>query len=106
MTKMYRAKKYISIALLLFGISLLSFSCINDKLLDEYEQNDGVFGDDVYSLNFMVTLDNMGASETRAITDGDLHESQNTRITSISSDSAYCSSTVTTSSSSSRKTGG
>lgn len=69
---MYRLQQYTCMALLLLGVMSLSFSCVNDKVLGDFDpQEEAPFGDEVYSLNFMVTLDNLGSSPTRAIVDSD-----------------------------------
>ena len=58
--------------MLLLGVLFVSFSCVSDNSLGiEEPTEDGGFGDDVYVLNFAVTLDNLGYSSTRAITDSD-----------------------------------
>ena len=69
---MSKFQKYIGLAMLLLGVLSVSFSCVSDNSLDvEEPTEDGGFGDDVYVLNFAVTLDNLGYSSTRAITDSD-----------------------------------
>ena len=67
---MYRVSKYISLAILFIG-SLVAVSACSDKSLDELNVGEGVFGEDVYSLNLMVTLDNLGGVSTRGISDTD-----------------------------------
>ena len=73
---MYKPLKHTRTALLLLAITMFAFACVSDNLLDEFdsapqEEEMPDFGDDVYSLNFVATLDNMGSSPTRAITDKD-----------------------------------
>lgn len=69
---MSKFQKYIGLAMLLLGVLFVSFSCVSDNSLGvEEPTEDGGFGDDVYVLNFAVTLDNLGYSSTRAITDSD-----------------------------------
>lgn len=69
---MYKLLKYICIAISLSCIVLSQSSCVREDAPEGTTGTDGnAFGKDVYSLGFVVTLDNMGASDTRAITDGD-----------------------------------
>lgn len=59
MDKIYR---YITIFALLLGSVLGTVSCKDDDLLVDVPEVDGpAFGDDVYCLNFVATLDNMGS---------------------------------------------
>ena len=66
---MNKIRTYIGLAILLLGAALLP-ACVSDKALEEPDRTgESLFGEDVYSLNLMVTLDDLG---TRAsITDGD-----------------------------------
>lgn len=58
---MYKIANKTSVAFFVFGIFFLIASCVNDNLpLEENDLTEGTFGDDVYSLNLMVTLDNLG----------------------------------------------
>lgn len=64
--------KYAFRTFLLAAAFIQSLSCAGDKELAEVggAGREG-FGEDVYSLNFTITLDNLGAAGTRAFSDSD-----------------------------------
>lgn len=62
---MYRIVKSILVA----GIMLMLLSCVRDITAENDGRAESMFGDDVYSLNLAVTLDNMGTRGS--VTDSD-----------------------------------